>query len=468
MVRLGLLPPGSNLGQERAQEILERVSRSPVPAREERKATDIQQPSTLRVTLEPLAAREAQRGVHVERLSSGATIVVREERSAPLFAVRAVFLGGLRYETEDTNGLSSLLARTITRGTGRLDSEQIARLVQDFSGSLVGQAGHNSTGLRGEFLSRHFDRALALFADCLLNPTFPESEVERERALLLQDIHAREDNLGAIAQDLFARTLYESHPYRMTSSGERASVEKLTAEMLREYRACYMHVSQLTLCVVGDVATDQVLRFAQDAFGGSGGRASKPPRVPTEPPMAEFKTAKRALARAQAHVLLGFRGARVTDPWRHALELLSTVLSGQGGRLFLELRDKRSMAYSVGSFTVEGLDPGFFAVYIATSPPKVDVAIEAIRAELARIRDERISDAELQRAKQYLIGAHEIGLQRNSARAALLGFDHSYGLGLDNFLRYAETVSSVTAEEVQEVALRVIDFERGALAMVGP
>jgi zinc protease len=461
----GLLPTGADLNEERAREILDRVSSSPRPAREEPKPSAIQAP--LRVT-GAIAARATQPGVHVERLDSGATIVVREESSAPLFAVRAVFLGGLRYETEETNGLTSLLARTITRGTTGLDSEQIARLVQSLSGSVGGQAGRNSTGLRAEFLSRHFDRGMTVFADSLLNPTFAEGEVERERALLLEDILAREDNPGAVAQDLFARTLYERHPYRMNPSGERASVEKLTPEVLREYHGRYMDPSQLTLCVVGDVKTDLVLRFAQDAFGKRGPRAAPLPQVPVEPGLPAFKTAKRVLPRAQAHVLLGFRAARVNEPWRYPLELLSSVLSGQGGRLFLELRDKRSMAYSVGSFAVEGLDPGFFAVYIATSPPKVDSAIEAIRAELTRARDEKISDPELRRAQQYLIGSHEIGLQRNNARAALLGIDHCYGLGAENFLRYAEKVLSVTAEEVQEVARRVIDFGRGALVMVGP
>jgi zinc protease len=158
----------------------------------------------------------------------------------------------------------------------------------------------------------------------------------------------------------------------------------------------------------------------------------------------------------------------VGDPWRHALEVLSTVLSGQGGRLFVELRDKRSMAYSVSSFAIEGVDPGYFATYMGTSPEKVDAALEGIRAELARVRDEPIPEDELARAKQHLIGTHEIGLQRNSARAALLALDTCYGLGLDNFLHYADHVAAVTSAQVREVARRVIDFDRAALAIVGP
>ena len=242
----------------------------------------------------------------------------------------------------------------------------------------------------------------------------------------------------------------------------------LSPEDLRAWHAAYMDPSQLTLSVVGDVKVDEVMALAHEYFGKPRGKAAPPPVVPVEPPMDGPRQEKKVLAKAQAHLVLGFPGARVSDPWRHALEVLSTVLSGQGGRLFVELRDKRSMAYSVSAFASEGVDPGFFAVYMGTSPEKVDAALEGIREELRRVRDEPIPAEELARAKQHLIGTHEIGLQRNGARAALLGLDACYGLGQDNFLHYAEHVAAVTAEDVREVARKVIDFDRSALTVVGP
>jgi zinc protease len=126
------------------------------------------------------------------------------------------------------------------------------------------------------------------------------------------------------------------------------------------------------------------------------------------------------------------------------------------------------MAYSVSSFSIEGLEPGYFAVYMGTSPEKVEAALDGIRTELARVRDEPIPAAELARAQQHLIGTHEIGLQRNGARAALLALDACYGMGLENFLHYAERVAAVTAEDVLSVARDIIDFERSALVHVGP
>ncbi|HEX8437819.1 pitrilysin family protein [Archangium sp.] len=462
----GLLPQGSTFSGEQAEEILDRVSREAPTAAPERRAPKA---ASAEPALKPGRGAPASPGKVVEeRLPSGARILVREERAVPLFAVRAAFNGGLRYETAETNGLTTLLSRCLTRGTPSHDAEEISHLIDGFAGSLAGQGGRNSVGLRGEFLSRHFQDAFRLFADCLLHPSFPEAEVARERALLLQDILTREDKPSGLAFDLFGRTLFRTHPYRLSTLGEQASVERLGPDALRAYHAAHMDPSQLTLCVVGDVRVDEVLALAHEAFGTSRGRAVPPPEVRPEPPPETQRTDKRVLARAQTHLVLGFRGVRIDDPRRHALEVLSTVLSGQGGRLFVELRDKRSMAYSVSSFSIEGVDPGYFAVYMGTSPEKVEAALEGIRAELSRVRDEPIPEAELSRAKQHLIGTHEIGLQRNSARAALLALDACYGMGLENFLHYAERVAAVTAEDVRAVARQLIDFDRGALAIVGP
>ncbi|RJS17451.1 insulinase family protein [Corallococcus sp. H22C18031201] len=462
----GLLPPDAAFTEAHVSEALDRAARGePVtpPARRSRPGGASAPSSRPGVSRTGSASEVVE-----ERLSSGARVVVRVEPAVPLFALRAALPGGLRYETVADNGISALLARSITRGTPTHSADDISQLVDAYAGTLSGQSGRNSVGLRGDFLSRHFEAGFRLFADCLTNPSYSEEEVARERTLLLQDILTREDKPSGVALDLFSRTLFHAHPYRMSTLGEQAAVEKLTPEALHAWHAAHLDPSQLTLSVVGDVKVDAVLALANEYFGKSRGRAAPPPVIPLEAPPSAPRQEKKLLARAQSHLVLGFQAARVDDSWRFALEVLSTVLSGQGGRLFVELRDKRSMAYSVSSFSVEGVDPGYFAVYMGTSPEKVDAALAGIRAELERVRDEPIPDAELLRAKRNLIGAHEIGLQRNGARAALLALDTCYGLNQENFLHYADRVAAVTPEEVRDVARKVIDFNRSALAIVGP
>jgi len=224
----------------------------------------------------------------------------------------------------------------------------------------------------------------------------------------------------------------------------------------------------MVLAVIGDVNGPEVLERARALFGAAGEGPQTLPMVEREAPPTEPRRVHRILSRAQSHVVLGFQGLTLFDPDRHALEVLSTVLSGMGGRLFTELRDKRSMAYTVTSMAVEGIDPGYFAVYIGTSPDKRADAEAAMRVELQKVLEEPITPAELDRARAHLVGTHEIGLQRNAARAAVLALDTAYGLGLDNFEHYPERVQAVTAEDVLRVARRIIQLDRAVVAVVGP
>ena len=456
-----LLPEDGPLGEAEVAEALQAGWRAP-------RTTPTLRPPVPHGVHRPLQPGTGEvSGVQVHALPGGATLLVREERAVPLVALRGVFSAGTRAETERDNGVTSLVARLLTKGTLSRTAEEVAHEVDAYSGSLSGAAGRNSLSVQGEFLSRHLERAFALLADCLLFPAFAEEEVARERQLQLQDIAGKEDRPTSLAFDLFARTLYQTHPYRLPLSGERASVEALDAQTVRAYHQRFLQPGGLTLAGLGDVRAEEVLRLAEAAFSGGRG-APAPLRVPEEPPLLQPRRSEKRLARAQANLVLGFLGLRAVEAERHPLQVLTTVLSGQGGRLFIELRDKRSMAYSVSCMSVEGVDPGYACVYIGTSPDKRDAALSAIHVELRRVQEELVTPKELERAKAHLIGSHEIGLQRNSARAALLALDSACGLGQENFLHFAERVRAVTAEDVQRVAQSVFVLQHSALAVVGP
>jgi zinc protease len=456
-----LLPPDGLLSEADVAEALDAGARAP------RNSPTPRRPPPLAPAARPRKAGADVSGVLVHRLSGGGTLLVREEHAVPLVALRAAFAGGLRAETDADNGLSALVARLLTKGTAQRTAEEVAEEADAYCGGLSGAAGRNSVSLRGEFLSRHLEGAFSLFADCLLEPAFSEEEVARERHLQLQEILAREDKPTSLAFDVFARTLYRHHPYRLPVSGDRASVERLDAAAARAYHARLLQPSALTLAVIGDVSAEDVVQRVEAAFAGTGG-ALPSLEVAAEPPPEAPRESHLQLARAQANLVLGFQGLRVGDADRHALAVLTTVLSGQGGRLFVELRDKRSMAYAVSCMAVEGVDPGYVAVYIGTSPDKCQAARAGIEVELRRVVEEPVSAVELDRARAHLIGSHEIGLQRNSARAAVLALDSCYGLGLENFLHFAERVRAVTAADVQRVAGQLLRMEASALAVVGP
>ncbi len=409
-------------------------------------------------------------GVTDVRLHNGARLLVLQDPSVPLVSVRSASVGGLIAETEGTNGVSQLLSELIVRGTSKYPYEQIVQEVDAMAGGLSGISGRNSIGLRGDFLKESWPRGFELFASCLLEATIPAPELEKERQVQLEDIAARQDSLSTIAFDRLLQTLYAAHPYRMPAVGTETSVRSLTRDHLVEEYRRQLRPDRLTVCVVGDVDVGATIDMVQRRIGRASVHADATTvERPGRPEAFDgFRTAFTARDKAQAHLVLGFRGYALHDDRRFALDLLSSVLGGQSGRLFLELRDRRSLAYSVGAYGLEGLDAGYFAVYIGTAPDKVEQAESGIRAELEKAVSAPITDEELSRAKRYLIGAHEISLQRASARCGTMALNAAYDLGYDAHAHYGDRITAVSVADVQAVAQDIIRFDACVRSVVGP
>src|SRR5690606_27884140 len=148
-----------------------------------------------------------------------ARIVVLPDPSVQLVALRAVWRGGLLDETPEDNGISNLIAGLFSRGTSARRGDEIADEIESYAGGLGGVSGRNSVGLRAELLSRHLDRGLDVFCDCLFDPVFPDEEIEREKRQMLEEIRSQEDNVSSVAFRLFGETLWTRHPYRLDLLG---------------------------------------------------------------------------------------------------------------------------------------------------------------------------------------------------------------------------------------------------------
>jgi zinc protease len=415
-------------------------------------------------------SRSQDSGVTRIKLKHGPVLIVQEDHHVPLVAFRAAFLGGSRHESEAEAGIHNFLAGLLTKGCGALSAADVAREVDSLAGGLDGFSGRNTFGLRAEFPARHFDRGLELFAACLQSPSLAEKEIKRERELTLDEIAARDDNLAGLAFDLFTATLYPSHPYRLPLLGTRKSVASFRRAQLKAHLERWFTPERMVLSVVGDVDTERVVEQVKALLAGRApsGEAPAKPSLPLDPPPERPRLASKHRARAQAHLVLGFPGARLADRDRHALEVLTALLTGQGGRLFVELRDRRSLAYSLSGFSLEGIEPGYLAFYLGVDPARAAEARDALLQALEPLRRGPVPAEELERARRYLVGTQAISLQRTSARAAAMAFSELYGLGHLAHTEYAERIQKVTAEDVLRVARKYLRLEAYTLAVVGP
>jgi len=419
----------------------------------------------LRGKLPPANTRE---NVVLHTLPGGAKLIVMQDSSVPIVAMRAMWLGGLRYEDEKSNGVSNLIGQLLTRGTHTRSAEQIMTEVESLAGSLSGYAGRNSVGVQAEFLSRNWEQGAELFADCLLHASFPDDELEKERKIVLDDIRAQDDNLGHSAFRLFHSQMWHSHPYRLDVIGSTDSVSGLTRRrLLIHFRKHYLP-SALTIAIVGDADPTELAERFSRLFSDATEAEPIAPNIAPEPVTNGPRQSIQFRDREQAHVVLGYPGTSLANPDRFGLEVLSYVLAGQGGRLFEELRERRGLVYRVSAFSLEGIDPGYFAVYLACSPDKLELAMQTVRTELAKVITEGITAEELDRAQRYLIGTHAIGLQRKGSLAAALAFHEAYGEGWNAYKKFPDRVHKVTLAEVKRIARKYLVTDREVMAVVKP
>lgn len=408
--------------------------------------------------------------VHRFSLKNGITLLVREDPTVPTVSVRAIFPGGLRGETAATNGAFAFISELLPRGSEQMTPRELAIDIADMAGAVAGFNGKNTFGLKADFLARFFADGMKLVRDIIVTPRFDADEAEKIRAELLSQIKQQEDSLPSVGFREFNRLLFQGHPYGLNTVGSEYAITNLSVAALKDIYRRHAGPENLVIAVAGDVEAEKVQSLMETLFKDwpAGRTASDivesalPPSPPAGP---EVFTVERD--KEQVHCVLGFLGATLTSPDRYALEVLETILSGQSGRLFTELRDKQSMAYSLSAFTLFGLDTGSFGIYIGTSPDKKEAVLTALWKELTLLQEEAVSEEELTKAKNLLISNYELGLQTHSAQAMEMGLNETYGLGQDYGNRYIAEIEKIDQKKVQDVARRYILPNHSVLVTVG-
>ncbi len=406
--------------------------------------------------------------ISLYRLDNGLRVILKENHRLPLVSVKTASLGGLRVEDVNNNGISQLLSVVMTRSTKNLSQLKLAEQCEWLAGDVSGYTGRNSLGFSFTFLSEKLYHAFDLFADVVKNPAFDAEDVKKERALQLEGIRNREDNPGQLVFKVVLEKLFKNHPFRFQVSGEKKSVSKLNPAALKKFYEKIVVPKNMVIAAVGDFESEKMLALIKHHFGN----LTKKDFVPKKPAKPARPRGVEALHihknKQQSHVVLAFLGTSLHDKDRQAMEVLNNILSGQGGRLFLELRDKQSLAYTVTSTMVEGLDTGLFGTYIGTEPAKVDKATGEMLKELKRLKTEAVSLEELDRAKNYIIGNHEIDHQKNGTIAMQLALNELYGKKIDEFFDFSKKILSVTPEDILRVANKYITLDNYVMGVVGP
>ena len=401
-----------------------------------------------------LKTYSAQQNIHRIILSNGITLLIVENQAADLVAGRFFFNNaGSIIENRDRAGISNLVASVITKGTRNLSALEIAEQVESIGASLGADAGTDYFLFSLKAVSGDFAPILKLLAEIIRFPSFPEDEVELERKLTLQNIRSQKEQPFNVAFDALRRNIYGEHPYGVSILGTEDTVSQLDRETLQQYHQTYFRPDNLTISISGRITKEETVRLVEELFGNwqipsTKLRLDLPLAINSEPSAEVIQQETQ-----QSIVMLGYLGAAVNSADYPVLKLLSTYLgNGLSSRLFVELREKRGLAYDVSAFFPTRLEPAFFVTYMGTAPENTEIAIALLQEEVERLTKIELSESELQGAKNKLLGQYALGKQTNSEIAQIYGWYESLGLGIDFDREFQEAIAKVTPGQAKSVA----------------
>ncbi len=415
----------------------------------------------------PRASEES--GVTSFTLANGVRVLLKQRPNVPLVSMLTVFPGGGRYEPEGMSGLAMLTHRVLAKGGARFSAEEIAEKIEGLGGVIDSYSAFDSGGVAVGVLSEYAEEAVEIYRDVLREPKFDVGRVEQEKTRLLEELSRRHDNPVPFAMDHLFRAMFGAHPYAYPFLGEAKEVNALAARDCTEWYHSLLVPSQTVLSIVGDLSIDRARAIGERLLGDLAERPAAAPRP--DAPSTPAQPGEHVLRRAgikQAVTFVGFPAARMETPESTALEVANAVLTGLGGRLFVELRDKRSLGYMTGSAYNALYRGGIFFGYANPGAEGIDEAVRVILHELDVISREPVSDEELSRAKAWLAGSHVMELQRNGAQAAAYGTYEALGFGWPAVDRLPDEICAVTKDQLMAAARATFRRENAVIVRMLP
>jgi predicted Zn-dependent peptidase len=390
--------------------------------------------------------------------------------------MRSIALGvwvdvGSRDERPDIAGTSHFLEHLLFKGTKRRTAQDIAEAFDAVGGDLNAFSAKEYTCYYCRVLDRDLPMAVDFMGDMLQNSLIATADVETERGVILEEINMRDDDPGDLIHDLFAETLWRGHPLGRPVLGTRETIGSVSRDQVRRFYKKRYAPPRFVVAAAGNLEHDALCALVEGALD-AGKRMSENSRPNVRGggsvPEVSGATLVHKRKTEQAHICYGTSGFSRRDPDRFALGVVNTALGGgMSSRLFQEVREKRALAYSVGSYHSSFAETGLFCAYAGTTPSRAHETLEIVRAQIAEMAEKGLTPPELDRAKGHMKGSLVLSLEDTPGRMSRIGkseIGHGEILSVDEVL---ERIDAVSAGDAARVAADV--FSRPmTLAVVGP
>jgi len=374
---------------------------------------------------------------------------------------------GSRDETPGQAGLSHFLEHLLFKGTGRHSAIEISELFDGMGAAANAATSKESTHLHARFLDEHTAGVFDLLSEMLLAPSLPPDEIDPEREVVLEEIAMYEDEPQDRVHDVLAEAVYGKHPLGRRVLGEAKVIAGVPRDEIAAYHSGRYTAENLVVSAAGHLEHAEIVELARRHLHPASANGRQIPA--DEQPEQEARLCFQAKDTEQYHICFGGLGIARADERRFALGVLDAIFGGStSSRLFREIREKRGLAYAVGSYTEQHVDRGMVAMYVGTREDNVAEACEIIGRELAQLRDEGVSDEELVRAKEHVKGRVVLSMESTGARMTRLARSVLYDLPVLSVDEMIERIDSVTSGDLAALAEELYEPSSLSAACIGP
>jgi predicted Zn-dependent peptidase len=385
--------------------------------------------------------------------------------------VKSIALGiwigtGSRYETDYNHGISHFIEHLIFKGTKTRSAKDIAETVDAVGGQLNAFTAKEHTCYYIKVLDTHLDLGMDILSDMLLASKFDPEDINREREVVIEEIHMYEDSPDELVHDIHLDKVWSGHPLGRNILGTTDSVSGLDRDKIKEYYHSHYTADNLVIACAGNLRHETLVELATKYFGHLSGIKNFPPETP---PVITPTRSIYTKETEQVHLCLGTVSVPQNSPDLYTAHILNNILGGGiSSRLFQSIREDRGLAYSVYSYQTNYSNAGLFTVYAGTRPSNTSKVIDLVIENIADVKNNGITAQELSRAKEQLKGALLLGLESSSSRMSRIG---KLEISLGKYITMEEVVAKieqVTLQDLNRMANELFTAENLCLTVLGP
>ena len=406
------------------------------------------------------------RNLRRTELPNGLTIISEEMQHIRSVSIGIWIRTGSRHETPELNGISHFLEHMVFKGTKNRSAEEIARQVDSIGGNLDAFTAKECVCFNVKVMDEHLGRAMDILSDMVLNPTFHESDIGKERGVILEEIKMDEDNPDLLVHEIFTQNFWKGHPLGRPILGTKETVRRFHQNMLFDYYGTRFVPGNMVISAAGSLKHDSFVELVTRTFEHMAPRTDVLNDAPPKPQARIMMRNKKSLEQVQ--ICVGVPSYSISHENRYASFVLNTLLGGgMSSRLFQNIRERQGLVYSIFSELNPYRDTGCLAVYAGTSRATAPQVVTSIVNEFHELKRNRVSDEELERAKNQLKGSLMLSMESSTARMSNLARQEMYYNRFFGMSEIIERVEAVSVEDVQKNAIEFFDPDQIAVTVLG-